>query len=157
PSLADLGGPDRGFASWAAQDSVSEIQDAQYVTPQSRPKSVNQLAEKIIKDRGEVLASLRTIAHDENFSLPGKASPQQKQVRTKLKNLPADTQAHPNDTQRAQAYVSSEIGHLQQEIGRFQEEASSGANDELKSFAQKYLPLIQDELKMARSINLAAG
>lgn len=53
PSFADLAEPDRSFASWAARDNVSQIQDAQYVTPQLKPKSVNELAEKIIKDRTE--------------------------------------------------------------------------------------------------------
>lgn len=157
PSFADLAEPDRSFASWAARDNVSQIQDAQYVTPQLKPKSVNELAEKIIKDRTEALASLKTIAHEENFSLPDKASPEQQQRRTKLKNLPANTQAHPNDTRRGQAYVSYEVEHLQQEVGRFESEIATGTNAKLKAYARRYLPVIQDELQMARSINLPKG
>lgn len=155
PSFAALADPDRGFATWAVHDDVSEIQDAQDVVPLHRPKPVNVLAEKIIKDRTAALASLKTVAHDENFSLPpDEASPAEKQERTKLKNLPATTEAHPNDTQRAQAYVSYEIKHLQQAVNHFDSEIATGTNAQLKLYAQRNLPTVQDELKMARSINL---
>jgi predicted outer membrane protein len=155
PSFAALAEPDRSFATWAAHDDVSEVQDAQDATPLHQPEPINVLAQKIIKDRTEALAGLKTVAHDENFSLPDdKASAAEQRERAKLKNLPATTQAHPNDTQRAQAYLSYEIEHLQQAVSRFDKEIATGKNAKLKMYAEKYLPTIHDELQMARSIKL---
>jgi putative membrane protein len=52
-----------------------------------------------------------------------------------------------------QAYAQEEVTDHQQDIALFRKEAQSGQDPALKNFAQKTLPILQQHLQMAQSLN----
>jgi predicted outer membrane protein len=154
PARADLSEPDRGFASQAERDNISEIQDAQLANTSHAPPPVKLLAQKIIKDRTTALADLKKAARDQNFTLPNDPLPQQKQQRADLTNLAPGMSSNPDKQKRDQAYVTYEISRLQEEASLLGTEVNAGKNRQVEEYAHKYLPIIQAELKEAQSINL---
>ncbi len=154
PVRADLSEPDRGFASQAHRDNISEIQDAQLADTAHAPPPVKLLAQKIIKDRTLASADLKKAARDQNFSLPTDTLPQQKQQRADLTELAPGMSSNPDKEKRDRAYVPYEISRLQEEASLLGTEANAGNNGQVKEYARKYLPIIQAELKEAQSINL---
>jgi putative membrane protein len=53
------------------------------------------------------------------------------------------------------AYMDDMVADHKQDVAEFKKEASSGKDNEVKSFATKTLPTLEDHLKMAESTDAA--
>jgi putative membrane protein len=53
------------------------------------------------------------------------------------------------------AYMDDMVADHKQDVAEFKKEASSGKDSEVKSFAAKTLPTLEDHLKMAESTDAA--
>ncbi|MBN8897730.1 MAG: DUF4142 domain-containing protein, partial [Rhodospirillales bacterium] len=70
PARAELTGVDRDFATQAQRANIAAIQDAQWGEKSTASEPLKQLAQKIIKNRTTASAELKTLAQQQNFSLP---------------------------------------------------------------------------------------
>ncbi|HEY7581819.1 MAG TPA: DUF4142 domain-containing protein [Acetobacteraceae bacterium] len=145
PAYAGLGNADRNFVERAASGGMAEVQAAQLAQQRSNSPQVKQFANRMITDHTQANSELQQIAQDQNITLPEKPDPRDASEYNRLSGL--------NGTAFDQAYAQIEVSDHQQDIALFRKEAQSGQDPTLKSFAQKTLPILQQHLQLAQSLN----
>jgi putative membrane protein len=99
----------------------------------------------MVTDHTQANDDLQQIAEEENITLPSQPDRQQTAVQQKLRGLIGPS--------FDQAYAQEVLRDHQQAVALFRQEATSGQNPALKSFAQKTLPIVQQHLQMAQGLN----
>ena len=135
---------DRSFVAEAARGGLDEVQDAQLAEQKATSTDVKQFASLMITDHTQANQELIQIARSQGLSLP--KTPMQAEQRSleemqKLSGASFDRQ-----------YVKEQVRDHQKTVALFQKEADSGQDPQLKAFAQKYLPKLQQHLQMAQSL-----
>jgi len=134
--------PDVAFARAAAADSQSGIGLATLARQISSSDIVKSFAESLQRDHVEASDKLRTIADEKHVSLPLVESEGTAMVRVKLARL--------SGTAFDRAYLDAMVTSQEDMIQRFERYAASGADPELRSYAETLLPRLKKHLAAAR-------
>lgn len=145
PASAALSSADRNFVEQAASGGMAEVQTAQLAQQRSASPQVKQFANRMMTDHTQANTELQQIAQQENITLPTEPNAKDASAYRKLSGL--------NGSAFDQAYAEDAVTDHQQDIALFRKEAQSGQDPALKSFAQKTLPILQQHLQLARSLN----
>jgi putative membrane protein len=133
------------FAQRAASGGMAEIQAAQLAQQRASSPQVKQFAGRMLADHGQANNELQQIAQDQNITLPSAPDRTAVAAQQKLQGL--------NGPAFDQAYSQHELRDHEQDVALFRQEATSGQNPALKSFAQKTLPILQQHLQLAQGLN----
>jgi putative membrane protein len=141
---------DRAFVAAALKSGTAEVQRAS-VMVNSTDSRVVALAAKMRTDHQEANQQLSAIASTKGIDTEG-AIPQPPQHTTPAPNggrvnVP---QSNPAPMKPA-AYFKTEVQAHQQAIALFKKEASSGTDPQIRAFAKKTLPILEQHLKMAQN------
>jgi putative membrane protein len=143
-SMAALSPADRQFASAAASGGQAEVALGQLAQQNGGSAQVRQFGQRMVTDHTEAYQELKQIAAKEKLQLPTRPDSSEQAVQqrlSKLKGAAFDS-----------AYTQDMVKDHQQVIAAFQKEAQSGQDPDLKAYAQKTLPTLQEHLQMAESI-----
>jgi putative membrane protein len=139
PSAADT-----DFAKKAAQAGMAEVAAGRMAVSKGQSESVKTFGQRMVTDHSKAGDELKTVAAKSGVALPATPSPEQKAVAEKL----AKMQGPDFD----KAYAKQMVSDHEEAVALFQKEASSGSDADLKAFAQKTLPTLQEHLKMAKAL-----
>jgi putative membrane protein len=142
---ATLSPDDQEFTRKAASGGMAEVQAAQLAQQKAASPQIKQFASRMVADHTKANDELHQIGRQANVTLP--SQPDQKEMATeqKLRGL--------NGASFDQAYAQEELRDHQEDVALFQKEATSGKDPALKGFALKTLPVLQQHLEMAQSLN----
>ena len=104
---------------------------------------IKEFAKRMVTDHTQANDELMQLGKSENLSLPNQLDPKH---RTEMDRLSAMS-GNAFDA----AYMQHMVQDHKQTVSEFQKQAQSGRDPALKSFAQKYLPIIQQHLQMAET------
>jgi putative membrane protein len=106
------------------------------------PNAQHQLAQRMVTDHTQANQELMQLAKSKNLDLPTKMDAKHKadMDRRGMNGSASDT-----------AYMQDMVQDHQKDVAEFQKQAQSGSDPEVKSFAVKYLPVLQQHLQMAQS------
>ena len=137
---------DRKFAMMAAQGGMAEVEMARVALERASSSEVKQYAQKMIDDHTKANEELVQIAQAKGITLT--AAPDQKQMAMmeKMRNLSGA------EFDRQYMMMAGDKDHSKMEK-LFRDEVRKGRDAELKAFASKTLPVVQEHLRMAREIN----
>ena len=142
PAMAAVS--DQSFATQAAQDGVAEVQMGQLALEKGEAQGVKQFGQMLVQDHTQANQQLLQIAQQQKVTVPQRPTQQDVSEMDKLKGLSgADF-----DRQFARVMVQDH----QKSVQLFQQEAQSGHDSALKSFAQNTLPVLQKHLQTAESL-----
>jgi len=144
-AFAAVSAADKTFATDAAQDGLAEVQLGQLAAQKASSPQVKEFAQRMVTDHTQANQELMQIAAQEGVVLPT-------QVDSKHRN-DMDTLRSLNGPQFDSAYMQHMLQDHQKDVAAFQKQAQGGSDPALKSFAQKQLPILQQHLQMAQSIN----
>jgi len=145
PASAALSAGDRDFAMQAASGGMAEVQAAQLAQQRAASPQVKQFAGRMMTDHSKANDELQQIAQQQNLNLPQQPDRKDTSALQKLQGL--------NGPAFDQAYAQEELRDHQKDVSLFQKQAQSGQDPALKAFAQKTLPILQQHLQMAQSLN----
>jgi putative membrane protein len=134
--------PDVAFARAAAVDSQSGIGLATLAQQITSSDIVKSFAESLQRDHVEASDKLRAIAGEKHVSLPIVESEATAMARVTLARL--------SGTAFDRAYLDAMVASQQDMIQRFERYARSGADPELRSYADTMLPKLRKHLAAAR-------
>jgi putative membrane protein len=132
------------FVTQAAQGNLAEIQLGQLAQKKAASTEVKQYGQQMITDHTQAHNQLKQLAAQKKLTVPQSVSEQDKQVAEKLSKL-----SGPNFDQ---AYMNQMVQDHQKTISLFQREAEQGQDPDLKAFATKTLPTLQQHLQQAQSL-----
>ncbi|MDD5206134.1 MAG: DUF4142 domain-containing protein [Desulfobacterales bacterium] len=144
-----LGEKETLFMQETAMAGVAEVQLGQLALQRSSSKEVKQFADAIVNDHTVADQQLRNLAEKKSVNLPAQPDEKHRTVADRLSRLKGSA----FDRQ----YMSAMVKNHQKTVDRFKEQAEQGLDPELKAFADRNLPILQQHLDYARVLHGKLG
>jgi putative membrane protein len=135
---------DAHFARGAALGGVAEIQLGRLASERGSNEVVKAFGERTVIERGAVADQLNAAAQKENVTLPTKLSWHEQQTYDRLAHLRGST--------FDRVYAQHMVEDHEKDLADFQNEANTGKDENMKTFAAQTLPMIQEHLNQAREM-----
>jgi len=135
---------DSRFAMAAASGGMTEVQLGQMAKDKGSSQAVKNFGQKMVDDHGKANEELKGIAATKNITLPTSPNAKDQATITKMSGL--------SGAAFDRAYVKDMVMDHKKDIAAFQKESSSGKDNEIKAFATKTLPTLQEHQKMINDI-----
>jgi putative membrane protein len=103
----------------------------------------------MVTDHGKANDELKTLAQNKNITLPTELDPHEKAVRDRLSKLSGPS--------FDRAYMQAMLADHRKDVNEFRRESTSGKDPDIKAFASKTLPTLEEHLKLAQDANKAVG
>lgn len=137
---------DASFIKDAAKDGMAEVEAGKLAVQKASDPALKTFAQKMVDDHTQANAELKALAQSKGVELPDDPSMMQ---RARLKALSsADGVAF--DKRYAD---SMGVKDHEKAVKMFQKTASNAKDPDVKAFAAKTLPTLEEHLKMARDLH----
>lgn len=135
---------DATFVFKASESDMAEIELAKLAMKQGGNARVREFAAKMVKDHTKSSEELAPIAKKHGFALAKEVSSTHKDVCEKLKKL--------SGADFDREYMAGQVKAHQTAVKLFTQQSKSGKDADLRAFASKTLPTIQEHYKMAQEL-----
>jgi putative membrane protein len=137
---------DVGFLKDAAKAGMAEVQASQLAVQKATDPSVKAFAQKMVDDHGKAHDELKALAQSKGVDLPDDPSMMQKGKMKLLSSADGATfDKRYADSMGVKAHEDT--------VKLFQKAASNAKDADVKAFAAKTLPTLQEHLKMAQDLH----
>jgi len=141
--------PDMAFAREAAIGGIAEVELGNLAKQKASSSDVKQFGDRMVTDHNKGGEELMQWAQSKNLTLPAELDAKHKALRDRLAKLPTDA----FDRQ----YMNEMVMDHQHDVMAFKREASSGKDADLKAWAARTLPTLEEHLKMAKDAAMKVG
>lgn len=146
PSTELMVGPDdQKFLIETAQAGMMEVQAAQLAQQKAESEEVKQLAKQLEQEHSKANEQLKALAQQKNVSLPSDIGPKHQNHLSKLQNL--------SGAQFDKAYLKMQADHHKRDVKAFQRHSERSMDSDVKEFASKTLPSLQQHLQQVQQVN----
>ena len=140
---AAVAGADKTFVQKAAIGGMAEVELGKLAQQKASNDAVKQFGSRMVDDHSKANDELKQIATGKGLQVPSDLDAHNKSQLAKLQKL--------SGAQFDRAYMDGMVADHKTDIALFKKEASGGKDADLKGFASKTLPTLEDHLKMAQS------
>ncbi len=138
-----IGSEDEKMMSDLARSDMMEINQGKLAEKKSENEHVKSFAKKMVDDHTKALDDLKQLAKDKGVNLPTETDARQQAMENKLGSL--------SGAQFDRQYLEQAGNRAHRETHQLLQRISTRAKDtDLKSYANKVLPTIEDHQKMAK-------
>ena len=149
-SAASLSHADREFAIKAAQAGLAEVAAGKLAASNAANAEIKKFGEHMAQDHAKANDELMQIAQSKSLALPAEPDRSHQRMARQLQGLSGDKF---DKTYMREAGVKDHKAAY----ALFSNEATKGKDPELRAFAQKTLPAIQEHMKMAQQLAQLSG
>ena len=136
---------DRTFAEKAAAGGVAEVEGGKMAEQRAANDKVRQFGSRMVQDHSKANEELKQIAAGKGLQLPSAPGAQSQEMMAKMQKL--------SGAEFDRAYMDHMVKDHKKDVAEFQKQAGSGKDPQIKAFAAKTLPTLQDHLKLAEATN----
>ena len=140
---------DAPFVGAAAMEWMAEIEHGRLAADRASSPEVKRFAQRMVDDHARAAAGLKELASRKEIALETELDDQHQAMQDQLAQL--------KGASFDQAYMSHMVKAHLQAVATFQQQAKSGQDSDVKAWAAKTLPMLQEHLKLASSINAAVA
>lgn len=131
------------FVDAAAQGGITEVEAGKLALEKSSSADVKTFAQHMITDHGKANQELMALAKKLDIEVPDEAALTDKAKKAILEL---------RDESFDKAYANNQVAAHEKTVELFKKETASSDNTELRAFATKTLPTLEDHLKMAKEL-----
>jgi len=135
------GSADQTFMIKAAQGGMAEVELGNLAKSNAQSDAVKQFGQRMVDDHTKANDELKSIAAQKNVTLPTSLDAKDQATKDKLSSL--------HGAAFDKAYMSDMVKDHRKDISEFQKEADNGKDPDVKAFAGKTLPILQEHLRLA--------
>jgi putative membrane protein len=136
---------DRKFVTEALQGGMAEVELGKLASERASNDAVKQFGQRMADDHGKAGDELKKIAQDKGMSPPMEMDAKHKKLHDRLAKL--------SGAEFDRAYMDEMVKDHRTDVKNFQREASGAKDPDVKAFAAKTLPTLQEHLKQAESVH----
>ena len=136
---------DKSFVLKAASGGMAEVELGKLATEKAMGADVKQFAQRMIADHGKAGDELKAIAQSKMITIPTVLDTKAKALHDRLSKL--------SGIAFDRSYMDAMLVDHRQAAADFRRQSTTGRDSEIKAFAAKTLPTIEEHLKMAMSAN----
>jgi putative membrane protein len=134
---------DNTFATKAAQGGMAEVELGKLAKDHASSPDVKNFGQRMVDDHSKANDELKEIAGRKNITLPTTLSAKDQATVDRLSKL--------NGKEFDRAYMRDMVSDHRMDVNEFKHEADRGTDADLKAFAAKTLPTLEEHLKLAES------
>ncbi len=139
---------DHDFILEAAMGGMAEVELGQLAATKAQSDQVKQFAQRMVTDHGKANDELKQMAQTKNIMLPTDSGAHHKAIKDRLAKL--------SGAAFDRAYMQEMVTDHRKDVNAFRKESQSGRDAEVKAWAAKTLPTLEEHLKMAETASHAA-
>jgi putative membrane protein len=140
---------DQKFVHNAAAGGMAEVELGKLAQEKGSSEQVKSFGKRMVDDHSKANDELKMIAQKKNITLPTDLDRKDKSLRDRLSKLSGPA--------FDRAYMRAMLMDHRKDVNEFQHESKAGADPDVKSFAAKTLPTLEDHLKAAQDTDKAVG
>jgi putative membrane protein len=135
---------DRKFMMNVARDGMAEVELGKLAAQKGNSDAVKQFGQRMADDHGKANDELKNLAQQKGLTLPTDLDSKHKQAMDRLSKL--------SGADFDRAYVNDMVRDHRKDVNEFKREADRAKDPDLKSWAQKTLPTLEDHLKQVQQL-----
>jgi putative membrane protein len=148
-AVTQSGSADLEFILEAAQGGMAEVELGKVAAQQGTNEEVKKFGQQMVSDHSKGEEELKALAQRCGITLPSDLDSKDKALVTRLSKL------HGASFDRA--YMRNMVADHKEDVAAFKREATSGKDPEVKAWAAKMLPTLEEHLKEAQAMNKTAA
>lgn len=137
------------FVDEASAKGIAEMETAKMALDKGTSEDVKQFAQKMIDDHTKANQELAQLAQSKDLEMSDEATLMDKAKAMILKLRDGEN--------FDEAYANNQVVAHEQTIEMYQDYVEGGENADLKQFAQKALPKLEEHLKQAKDLQAKHG
>jgi putative membrane protein len=142
PTAAKKTSMDQKFVVKAAQGGMAEVDLGNVAKQNGSNDAVKQFGDRMVTDHSKANDELKSLAQQKNWTLPSEPNASDKSKKDRLSKM--------TGADFDKAYMRDMVQDHQKDVKEFQKCAASCSDPDLKAWAAKTVPTLQDHLKMAQ-------
>ena len=136
---------DKDFAQKAAVGGMAEVQLGNLAQQKAANDQVKQFAARMVTDHTKANDELKQIASTKGVQLPSALDKKHQSDMDRLQKM--------SGADFDKGYMSHMVDDHKQDVAEFKKEANGGKDGDVKGFAAKTLPTLEEHLKLAQTTN----
>jgi putative membrane protein len=140
---------DRAFAREAAVGGMAEVDLGNLAKEKASSPDVKSFAERMVTDHSKASDELKQWASQNQVTLPTELNAKDKATHARLEKL--------SGAAFDKAYMRAMLADHKADVAKFKTESKSARNPDLKDWAGKTLPTLEDHLKQAEDTAAKVG
>jgi putative membrane protein len=141
-SMKPASSPDRAFVEKAAMGGMAEVELGNLAQQKAASAEVKQFAARMVQDHGKANEELKQVASSKSMSLPTALDRKHKSDIDRLSKL--------SGAEFDRAYMSHMVDDHKKDVAEFRKESKNAKDSDVKAFASKQLPVLEEHLKLAQ-------
>ncbi len=127
---------------------MAEVELGQLASSKAQSDQVKQFAQRMVTDHGKANDELKSLVQSKGVTLPADSGAHHKAMKDRLSRL--------SGAEFDRAYMQEMDTDHRKDVNAFRKESQSGKDAEVKAWAAKTLPTLEEHLQMAQSASRAA-
>ena len=133
------------FMAKATQANMAEVEMGRLAADKGESAEVKKYGEHMVEDHGKANQELKALADQEGATLPTYVDKAHEQAKARLEKL--------SGAAFDRAFAAQMVKDHQAAVALFRTEARSGRDPEVKAWAAKMLPNLEEHLKQAQALS----
>jgi putative membrane protein len=144
-----LAASDAKFLTEAASGGMMEVQLGQAIADKTSNADVKEFAQRMVTDHTRANDELKTLAQQKNVTIPSELDAKHQKMMEKITSK--------TGTELDKTYIQAMVKDHKKDVSEFQKAANDAKDSDVKAFAAKTLPVLQEHLTMAENIHKSLG
>ena len=140
---------DEAWVMKIAKGGMAEVELGKLAAEKASSDAVKKFGQRMVDDHSKANDELKALAQSKKITLPTEIGPEEKALRDRLVKLSGPA--------FDQAYMKAMLNDHLKDVGEFRTESRSGKDPDVKAWAARTLPTLEEHLKLARDANGAVG
>jgi putative membrane protein len=143
------GSGDLSFVLDAAKGGMAEVELGKLATEKAASDEVKKFGQRMVDDHSKANDELKSLAQSKSITLPTAVDAKDKATHDRLAKL--------SGAAFDRAYMQHMVADHRKDVNEFKKESASGKDSDVKAWASKTLPTLEEHLKLAQDANKAVG
>jgi putative membrane protein len=142
--MSNLSSQDQKFVMDAAMASLVEVEAGRMATQQGASDQVKQFGQRMVDEHTAANTELMSLASSKGITLPTAIDDKHRNDMTKLSGM--------SGAEFDRAFSKMMLKDHDKAVDMFEKQSTKGTDADLKAFASKMLPALQEHREMARAL-----
>lgn len=142
--MANMTSQDRNFIMDAAMGGMMEVELGRVAAQQGMSDAVKQFGQRMVDDHSKANSELMSLASSKGITLPAELDAKHREHVTKMSGM--------SGADFDREYARMMVSDHRKDVSEFEKQSTRGTDPDLKAFAIKTLPTLQEHLKLAEAL-----
>jgi putative membrane protein len=147
--MGTLNSHDHDFVMDAATGGMMEVELGRIAAQKATSDAVKQFGQRMVDDHSKANEELTTLASSKGITLPTTLDDKHRAQLTKFSSM--------SGAEFDRAYVKAMVSDHKKDVSEFEKQSTHATDADIKAFATKTLPTLQEHLKLINSIDSSMG